>query len=68
MKRQEFEEKLTEKMLEVRKLSERFFTDNPEYDVMGNGYVSIAVYRGSVGGNTDPSYNRYVDVFKEIKA
>ena len=68
MKRQEFEKKITEKLLQVRELSEKFFADNPKYDVTGDGYVAIAVYRDCVCCHTSALREGYIQVFKGIKA
>lgn len=66
MDKKEFEKKLTKKLLEVRKLSEQFFADNPEYDCSNNGYLSMTVWRDSIRANTSQKRSENVSIFKDI--
>ena len=67
MDKTEFEKQLIEKLEGIRKLSEKFFADNPEYDVDGKGYVSLVIYRDGVMANTDPARKNYVSVYKSLE-
>lgn len=66
MTRFTFEKRLLKKLHGIRELSQQFFKDNPKYDLGGDGYVSMCVYKDSVNGNTSPRRDDHVSVFEEV--
>ena len=67
MTRFTFEKRLLKKMHGIRALAQQFFKDNPEYDADKDGYLSMSIYKDSVGGNTSPHKADHVNVFEMVK-